>query len=445
MKNGRTKPNGVHTNHLNGETLGTEQRYRFILDSITDAVYKINPGGFFTYLNETAMRRTGLTPETYPTSHYLDLVAPEHRDLVRTRFERVMSGEENPYYELRIKGQNGGYYVEVKSKPIFENGSVVEMLGISRDISLRKKAEEAIHGANALLERIVDERTRELQEKTSQFKDSETRYRAIFENTGTAAMILDDASTILLVNAEFERMTGYTRKEVEQLKQWAEFFSESDIRLMTSNHNGKKNGACLRPRHHECQLVDRFGQIRDIFAMLSKIPGTTESIVSLLDITERKQAEETIRRREKDLESKARELEEVNTALRVLLKRRDEDRRDLEEQVMSNIRDLVLPNLARLKKSAVGTREKSQIKSIESNLQAIISPFAHKLASKVLNLTPKEIQVANLIREGRASKEIAEHLSVSKSAIDTHRNNIRKKLGLKKKRINLRSYLHSLS
>ncbi len=87
MKNGRTRSHSFETKHLNGEALRTEERYRFILDSITDAVYKINPRGFFTYLNETAMRRTGLTPETYTTSHYLDLVAPEHRDLVRTRFE----------------------------------------------------------------------------------------------------------------------------------------------------------------------------------------------------------------------------------------------------------------------------------------------------------------------------------------------------------------------
>jgi PAS domain S-box-containing protein len=446
MKNGRTKPNSVQTSHLNGETLGTEQRYRFILDSITDAVYKINPGGFFTYLNETAMRRTGLTPETYPTSHYLDLVAPEHRDLVRTRFERVMSGEENPYYELRIRGQNGGgYCVEVKSKPIFENGSVVEMLGISRDISLRKKAEEAIRCANELLERNVDERTRELQEKTSQLKDSETRYRAIFENTGTAMMIVDENAMITLVNAEFEKMSGYTRREVERNIRWPEFLSYDSVPQKTSRQNGRDQQEAFPASQFECQAVDKYGQIRDIMATTAEIPGVTDRIVSLLDITERRRAMEMIRKREEDLKAKTMEMEELSTALKVLLKSREEDRRELEEGVSSNLRELVLPYLERLKKNALGVREKSRIHVIESNLKVITSPFARKLTSRLLNLTPKEIEVANFIKEGRTTKEIAEIMDVSKSAIDTHRHHIRKKLGLKNKKMNMRSYLHSLT
>jgi DNA-binding NarL/FixJ family response regulator len=168
-------------------------------------------------------------------------------------------------------------------------------------------------------------------------------------------------------------------------------------------------------------------------------------IVSLLDITERKRSEQTLRKREEELGAKTRELEEVNTALKVLLKRREEDRKETEERVSSNIQDLVLPHLAKLRKRMPGARDKSQINTIESILKGIISPFTQKLSSRMINLTPKEIQVANLIRDGKTTKEIAEHLDVSKSAIDTHRHHIRKKLGLRNKRVNLTSYLHTLS
>jgi PAS domain S-box-containing protein len=446
MKNGRTGPNQVEVKYHNGGTLGTEEKHRLVMDSINDAVYRINPHGFFTYLNDTALKLTGLTPETYHSCHFLDLVIPEHRDTVRSRFERAMNGEENPPYELHVNG-NGGcmHVVEVKSKPIFENGSVVEMLGVARDVTARRQAEELILNANAHLERMADERTKELQEKTVQLRDSETRYRAIFENTGTAMMILDEGSTILLVNAEAERMTGYARGELEQRKKWTEFFSEADVRQIHSSLNGKKGAALLKPRPYECQVVDRFGQIRDVLALLSRIPGTNESIVSLLDITERKLAEETIGKREEELHAKTLDLEELNTALKVLLKRMDDDRRDLEERVASNIQDLVLPHLAKLKKHSLGAREKSHINVIESNLQVIISPFIQKLSSRLLNLTPKEIQISHLIKEGRTTKEIAEIMDVSKSAIDTHRHHIRKKLGLKNKKMNMRSYLHSLT
>ena len=82
---------------------------------------------------------------------------------------------------------------------------------------------------------------------------------------------------------------------------------------------------------------------------------------------------------------------------------------------------------------------------LESNLNDIVSPFLKKLSSQYLNLTPTEIQVANLIREGKSTKEIAEVLTISERAIEFHRNNIRDKLGLKKEKANLRSYLLSLS
>jgi len=438
----------------------SEEKYRTMLDNVTDGVYKINTDGYFTYLNSVSLKRTGLSPENYHTVRYLDVIAPEEQQRVRANFQRVMEGRENPPYELKMQGRNGQTYtVEVHSKPLFKNGRVVELLGISRDITARKQTEELLLNAKKFLEQMVAERTRELQDQSRRLQEeieirrtteeklgeSESRYRTIFESTGTAVANVEEDMTVSLVNKEMESLLGYSREEIEGKVLWTELVLEKDLERMREYHRLRRVHAGSAPESYECRITDRQGKTKNLLVTVGMIPQTNKSVASLLDITERKRVEDMVRRREADLEAKARELEELNTALKVLLKRREDDRIELEGRVNNNIRDLILPHLGRLKKSATGAKEKALVNMIESDLNGIISPFTQKLSSKMLNLTPKEIEVANLIREGRTTKEIAEHMSVSKSAIDTHRDHIRKKLGLKNKKMNLRSYLQSLS
>ena len=162
------------------------------------------------------------------------------------------------------------------------------------------------------------------------------------------------------------------------------------------------------------------------------------------EVEERKLVEEKLREREAELETKANELEEVNVALRVLLKRRDEDKTELGEKILSNVKELVLPYVERLRKTELTSQSAAYVNILESNLNDIISPFALKLSSKLLGLTPTEIQVANLIKEGKATKDIAVMLHLSPRTVEFHRNNIRKKMGMKNKKANLRSYLQSM-
>jgi DNA-binding CsgD family transcriptional regulator len=128
-----------------------------------------------------------------------------------------------------------------------------------------------------------------------------------------------------------------------------------------------------------------------------------------------------------------------------LLKRREEDKTELEEKVLLNIQELVEPYLDKLKKTRLDIDQKAYINIIETYIKDIISPFQRNLSSKYPNLTPREIEITNLIKEGKTTKEIARVLNSSPGAIDFHRNNIRNKLGLKKMNANLRSYLLSLS
>jgi DNA-binding CsgD family transcriptional regulator len=148
-----------------------------------------------------------------------------------------------------------------------------------------------------------------------------------------------------------------------------------------------------------------------------------------------------LRRREIELEAQSQHLEEVNTALRVLLKQRSEDKNELQGNVLSNVKELVGPYLDQLKKSRLSTRQQTLLRILESNLNNIVSPFLNRLSTRFLNLTPTEIRVINLIKEGKTNKEIAELLLISKNTVLFHRHNIRGKLNLKNTKINLRTHL----
>jgi DNA-binding CsgD family transcriptional regulator len=167
-------------------------------------------------------------------------------------------------------------------------------------------------------------------------------------------------------------------------------------------------------------------------------------VVSHENVTPLKLAEEALKEREQELELQRQKLEETNTALRVLLKAREEDKRDLEDKVLANVKELVNPYIEKLNNSGLDARQKAYLEIVESNLNDIISPFLHQLSSKYLSLTPREIQVAGLVREGKTTKEIAEILSISTNAVDFHRKNVREKLGLKNRSANLRTHLLSL-
>lgn len=153
-----------------------------------------------------------------------------------------------------------------------------------------------------------------------------------------------------------------------------------------------------------------------------------------LDITERNRAQVKA-------ELHAEELKNTNTALRVLLKQINENKTEMETRVLDNFTRLVNPYLDLLEENLAHTRQLEYIRVIQENIKKITSSFSVNLSSSYLNLSPREIQVADLVRQGRSNKDAANILSISVNAVEFHRNNLRKKLGLQNKKINLRTYL----
>jgi DNA-binding CsgD family transcriptional regulator len=162
------------------------------------------------------------------------------------------------------------------------------------------------------------------------------------------------------------------------------------------------------------------------------------------EIEDRKQIEQKLRARDKELANKAHELEEVNNALTVLLQRTENSRKDVEDKILFNMKELVAPYIDKLKSSLLDDRQSTYLNIIESNILNIISPFGQKLSVKYAALTPSELHIANLIKEGMATKDISELMGLSDRTVDFHRKNIRKKLGINNKKANLRSLLLSM-
>jgi DNA-binding CsgD family transcriptional regulator len=185
---------------------------------------------------------------------------------------------------------------------------------------------------------------------------------------------------------------------------------------------------------------------RWFYVRVARVPGRglIRAVVSHEDITPLKLAEEILDKRRLELQQKTVELEEANTALRVLLKQREQDRAELERTLFRNVRQLVLPHVERLKTSGLKPQEKAILEDIDRKLNDLASPLLQRLSTAQTLLTPQEIQVAALVREGRSSKEISDLLCVSLATVGFHRKNLRKKLGLGHSPVNLRMHLLSI-
>jgi len=249
--------------------------------------------------------------------------------------------------------------------------------------------------------------------------------------------------SIMYVNNETCRSLGYSRAELSNMtiSEVSPGYSEETWRKAWQNV--KESGSIT---------VESFYRRKDKTVFPVEITGNYMKyddqgyICAIVrDITERKRTERSLQKREKELQIKSNRLEEANTALKVLLKHREDDKKEMEEKFLSNLRELVFPYVEKVKKGRLDSNQAAYLEIIESNMNDIISPFLQRMSLKYSNFTQTEIQVANLIKIGKTTKEIAELMKVSKGTIDTHRNNIRSKLGLKKKKVNLRVYLLSIA
>lgn len=271
-------------------------------------------------------------------------------------------------------------------------------------------------------------------------KESESLFRALVDYSLTGILITT-ANGILFTNQTFEKITGYTPEDIRNMGPYEMVHPEERDRVQRIAKARLQRKKVMD--YYETRWIRKDKQVIWIEVRATVVEDFEEpaTLINVVDITERKNAEEALKKREAELEVQSRKLEETNTTLRVLLDQRREDKTELQRNILYNIEKLIMPFVENLEKVPLDSRHMAYVKIIKSNLYDITSPFYRELSSSHASLTPKQIQVANLIREGKTTKEIAEIMCVSKAAIDFHRDKIRKKLGVTNKKVNLRSYL----
>ncbi len=397
----------------------SEHLFRTLTEKSVAGIYVVQDGRF-CFVNDNAASYAGYSAEELIGKKSDFMVHAEDRQAVKLNARDMLRGKRSSPHEFRIITLQGKVRWVLETVASITFGGRPAILGNSMDITEEKRAQERL-------------------------RESETWYRTLFETTGAATMILEEDTTISLVNREFVHQFGYTREETENRKSWTEFIAQEDLGRMKEYHRLRRIDPEGPPKNYEFHFINKGGEARNVYLTVDMIPGTRKSIASMVDITDLRRADDTLKVRGRELENKTIELEELNAALRVLLKRREEDRNELEEKVLSNVKKLVLPYVEKLKKIPLDPMTRTSILILESNLRDIIAPFSTKLSSTHMNLTARELQVANLIKEGKATKEIAEFLNVSPSAVNICRHRIRHKLGLNNRKINLQTYLSQLA
>ncbi len=325
-----------------------------------------------------------------------------------------------------------------------------------------KKTEMSLQRAHDELERRVLGRTEELTRTNQELHEeivnrkhaeealqrSEEKFRELIEQINDVVYELDTQGIIKYASPSVKRLFGYPLEEAIG-RPISDVLDPEELVVAIENIQ-KVMAGHIAPREYRARTKSgRICWIRVHSSPVWKGDQVLGIRGVMSDITERKQAEEALKETLDQLESRVRErtveLEETNTALRVLINKEDMDQKKLEESLQSNVSQLISPILSKLRVSKSHQERLAHLNILETNLDNIISPFINRLSATYKNLTPKEVQVAELVKQGKRTKEIAELLGVSVGTVDTHRNNLRKKLELNSKNTNLRSHLLTLT
>ena len=448
----------------------SEVKHRTLLENIPQKIFFKDTDSIYVSCNQHYAKDLKINSEEITGKTDYEFYPKELAEKYREDDKKVIQIGETVEIEEKyiINGQN--IFVQTVKTPVRDEiGNVTGILGIFWDITERKQAEEALRKAHDELENRVEKRTAELSNLNEQLKqnlkerkqaeeilrESEERFRMIFKSSSDGIIVADpETKKFQHVNPAMCKMLGYTEGELTQMGV-ADIHPKNQLEHVAAEFEALARGEKLLAMN--IPFLKKNGKIiyMDTNASIVRIDKKFRLMGVFRDITDRKLAEEALKKaydeleqrveeRTRELEIKTRGLEEINTAMTILLKKREEDKIELEDNVLTNVKELVEPYFEKIKKTKLDDQQEAFFSIIESNLKEIISPFTRKMSLKYLNLTPTEIQVANMTKHGNSSKKIAKVMNISPRTVDTHKKNIRRKIGLQGTRGNLRSYLLAL-
>ena len=390
--------------------------YKELVENINEVIYTIDLQRVVTYVSPTVETLLGYTPSMIVGKVIDSFFHPEDIPVMRKRLDEFTAGAIIPG-EYRLISRNGEIrWIQTSSRPLIRDTVPIGIQGALIDITGRKAMEEEL-------------------------KRSEEKYRDLVENINDVIYALDNNGIITYISPTVEATSGYIPSEIIG-RPFIEFLHKDDVSSVIERFTKVDS----RVHQGEVRYRTKSGEIRWLqFSSRPKIidDRVTEILGICTDITERKHIEEQLRRTRKELEIKSKNLEETNTALKVLLNHQNQERKNIERNLITSIKKLVNPYIEKICTEIDDKRLKTYLEIIETNLSEITKPFINNLAGHYESLTTAEIQVANLIRENKSTGDIAHVQGIAESTVFFHRRNIRKKLGIKNKDTNLQSYLQS--
>lgn len=394
-----------------------------ITDNMLDLICMTDLHGVIEYMSPSCQTISGHHPDDLIRCNILDYIHPEDREAVALAVKNGIRLGTQIFIEFRHRCADGSYkWVETVGNLVCRtSGRPDRIVYGTRDITDRKKTEAAL-------------------------KNSEERLKILFELAPDAYYLTDLNGVFLDGNRAAERIIGYRKEElIGRNYLQLHILPPDQIGHALESLEKLRQGQASQPTEFILNRKDGTQVAVEIRSYPVMIDGRAVALGIARDITDRKQAETMLRRAHAKLEQKVRErtvnLEEANTALRVLLRGREDDRKTLEETILANVHELLLPYIEQLKAGRLEEHQRRCVEVIESNLMDILSTFPRRLSARHLKLTPMEIRVANLVKMGRTNKEIASLAGLSLRTVEGHRNSIRQKTGLTGKKINLRTFL----
>ena len=450
--------------------LQSEAKYRVLTDRMNDVMWTTDMDFNVTYISPSVTKLVGFTPEECIRMAPWEAITPEsltkavtllNAELQREQEEGI-DPERTVKFEMEDYHKNGStVWVECVVGAIRDStGKMIGFQGVSRNISERKHAEDAL-------------------------RQSEAKYRFLTEKMNDIIWTADLELKMSYISPSVEKVLGYTPEE--RIGHGAGEVMTPESLAWTLDHLGEElkhdQDEGVDPERtvtFEAEYYHKNGStvwIENVASAIRDVDGKFIGIHGVSrDITERKKTEMELKQyhekledmvysrtaeltkayeqlthendvrktTEVELDRRRQELEEMNTALRVILKQREEDKANIEMNVMTNHKVSILPYLDLLEKTSLNADQTTYLSIIRSNLNVITSTFNRKISTECLGLTANELKVASLIREGRTSKEISGLLNVSINTVNTYRRKIRAKTNLKNEDVNLRTYLQSL-
>ena len=283
--------------------------------------------------------------------------------------------------------------------------------------------------------RLIDETAGRFAERAR--REAEESYCVLLKSFPDAVIVSDAQERILFANPAAARLVGAEHAEA--------LHGCSLLQFLPGTTAAVREEPSATPERGKLVRVD--GEMLDVEILWQAIQFRVSvcTLRVIRDITAAVRAEQVLLEKDREIALHLAKLQKLNDALSTILEHRETESQRQLAGVRTTLDQLVLAYLAHLKATRLDPGQLALLEVMEANLRDLTLSFAHEVESWKTKLTPTELQIADLLRQGKRTKEIAGLLRVSRNAVTFHRNNIRAKLGITRRPINLVSYLRTMA